>query len=237
MFTGLVDENALEDLTRRDPYKVALAPGVVNWMRPGDKIEFPVQAGPEDQFEAYVTALCKFVGASMRIPFEVLLMTFNASYSASRASLLQFWGRVKVMRQGLIDQFVQPVYTAWLMEAIARGVIKAPGFFDDPSIFRAWTRCSWSGPGPGSIDPVKEVQAAEKRLEVRTLNSRARVSRVERIRLAPEYASASARARPRRRARSALTSVQRKRLLSEVPSAEAAAIQAETGRRTGGRGQ
>ena len=165
MFTGLVDENALEDLTRRDPYKVALAPGVVNWMRPGDKIEFPVQAGPEDQFEAYVTALCKFVGASMRIPFEVLLMTFASSYSASRASLLQFWGRVKVMRQGLIDQFVQPVYTAWLMEAIARGVVRAPGFFDDPRIFRAWTRCSWSGPGPGSIDPVKEVQAAEKRLK------------------------------------------------------------------------
>ena len=52
------------------------------------------------------------------------------------------------------------------MEAVAKGVIKAPGFFDDPRVFRAWTRCSWSGSSPGSIDPLKEVIASDKRVKL-----------------------------------------------------------------------
>jgi lambda family phage portal protein len=166
MFTGLVDDSAMQDLITRDPYIVHLGPGIVNWLRPGDKIEFPINAGPEGEFEPYVTALCKFVGAALGIPYEVLLKTFNASYSASRASLLQFWARVKVMRQMLVDQFCQPVYETWMTEGVAQGIIKAPGFATDPRIFRAWTCCSWSGASPGSIDPVKESQAAEKRMKL-----------------------------------------------------------------------
>jgi lambda family phage portal protein len=166
MFANLVnDEDAMRDFTERDPYKVQLGPGIVNWMKPGDKIEFPIGAGPESEFEPYVTALCKFIGAALGIPYEVLLKQFNASYSASRASLLQFWNTVKVARQLLVDQFCQPVYLAWMMEAVARGIIPAPRFFDDPRIQRAWTNCSWSGAGPGSIDPLKAVTAAVQRVK------------------------------------------------------------------------
>jgi lambda family phage portal protein len=166
MFANTVaDEDLVRDQLERDPYKVQLGPGIVNWMRPGDKIEFPINAGPESEFEPYVTALCKFIGAALGIPYEVLLKQFNASYSASRASLLQFWNSVKVARQLLVDQFCQPVFTAWMMEAIAKGIIAAPGFFDDPRIRRAWTNCSWSGAGPGSIDPLKEVTASIQRVK------------------------------------------------------------------------
>ena len=167
MFQGIVDDETIQDLLiDRDPYLVKLGPGIVNWMRPGDSIHFPVGAGPEKEFDPYVTALCKFVGASMGIPFEVLLKQFNASYSASRASLLQFWGRVKVLRQQVIDQFCQPVYVAWMMEAISKGVWKAPGFFDNPRIQRAWTKCAWSGSSPGSIDPLKEILATERKVKI-----------------------------------------------------------------------
>jgi capsid protein len=53
-----------------------------------------------------------------------------------------------------------------MTEGVAQGIIRAPGFAADPRIFRAWTRCSWSGASPGSIDPVKESQAAEKRIKL-----------------------------------------------------------------------
>jgi capsid protein len=52
-----------------------------------------------------------------------------------------------------------------MMEAIAKGIIAAPGFFDDARIRRAWTNCSWSGAGPGSIDPLKEVTASVQRVK------------------------------------------------------------------------
>jgi lambda family phage portal protein len=166
MFQGLVDDEVLSDLiVRRSPYEVKLGPGVINWLRPGDSISFPVNAGPDQNFEAYVVALCKIIGACVGVPYEILLKTFVGSYSASRAALLEFWRRVKVLRQMIIDQFCQPVYEAWMMEAVARGIINAPGFFDDPRVFKAWTRCAWSGSSPGSIDPLKEMMASQLKLK------------------------------------------------------------------------
>jgi lambda family phage portal protein len=166
MFSGLVSEDDIKDFLHVDPYQVKLGPGIVNWMKPGDSISFPLHAGPEEEFEPYVVAMTKFIGACLGIPYEVLLKQFNASYSASRASLLQFWGRIKVLRELLVDQLCQPVYVAWMMEAIAKGILVAPGFFDNPRVFRAWTRCSWSGSSPGSIDPLKEVMAADRRVKL-----------------------------------------------------------------------
>lgn len=171
MFDRLISEDDIEDLVQRNPYDVKLGPAIVNWMRPGDKITFPIGSGPDPEFEHYVTALCKFIGSCLGIPFEVLLKQFNASYSASRAALIEFWRRVKVLRRLIVNQFCQPVYVAFMMEAVAKGVWKAPGFFEDPRIFKAWTRCAWTGSSPGSIDPLREINASERkvRLGVSTL--------------------------------------------------------------------
>ena len=63
-------------------------------------------------------------------------------------------------RKWLVDGFCQPVYEVWLAEAVARGRIKAPGFFSDPLIREAWCGARWIGPVQGSLDPLKEVKAA-----------------------------------------------------------------------------
>jgi lambda family phage portal protein len=173
MFDRLVSSDELDDmmegLAGRSQYDIRLAPGIVNWMRPGEDITFPLNAGPDAQFEPFVIALCKFIGTCLGIPFEVLLRQFNSSYSASRAALLEFWRRVKVLRELIVNQFCQPVYLAWMYEAVARGIFKrypVRGFFEDPRIRQAWTRCDWAGSSPGSIDPLKEILACEKRLHI-----------------------------------------------------------------------
>jgi len=48
---------------------------------------------------------------------------------------------------------------------VATGRISAPGFFADPAYRRAWSGCVWTGDGPGSIDPMKEVDAAVERID------------------------------------------------------------------------
>jgi lambda family phage portal protein len=166
MFDNLVDDEVRDDLIFRPKYGVKLGPGIINWLRPGDAITFPVNAGPESQFEPYVVAMCKFIGSCLGIPYEVLLKVFASSYSASRASLLEFWRRIRVLRQFIIDQFCQPVYEAWMMEAVSLGIVNAPGFFDNPRIYQAWTGCGWSGSSPGSIDPLKEIMAADRRVKL-----------------------------------------------------------------------
>lgn len=52
------------------------------------------------------------------------------------------------------------LYELWLAEAVARGRIKAPGFFDDPLLRAAWCGARWIGPVQGTLDPKKEVEAA-----------------------------------------------------------------------------
>ena len=69
-------------------------------------------------------------------------------------------------RSWMAADFCQPVYEIFLTEAIASGRLKAPGFFLDPLIRAAYCGAQWNGPAQGMIDPVKEVNAAEKRINI-----------------------------------------------------------------------
>ena len=90
----------------------------------------------------------------------MLIKEFNSSYSASRGALLEAWEAFKMRRAWFVDGFCQPIYEIWLAEAVARGRIKAPGFFDDPLLRAAWSGARWIGPVQGQLDPKKEAEAA-----------------------------------------------------------------------------
>ena len=101
----------------------------------------------------------------MEIPYEILIMAFSSNYSASRAAILEFFKVVKMYRAWFVADFCQPIYEEWLSEAVAKGRIKAPGFFTDPIIKDAYCSAEWTGPSAGQLDPTKEVEAAEKRVQ------------------------------------------------------------------------
>jgi capsid protein len=60
------------------------------------------------------------------------------------------------------------VYELWLANEVKEGRIAAPGFFANDYVRAAWCKATWTGDGPGSIDPQKEVDAAEKRVNLGT---------------------------------------------------------------------
>ncbi len=70
----------------------------------------------------------------MEIPRDLLLKEFNASYSASRAALMEAWDTFRMYRNWFVDDFCNPVYEMWLSEAVASGRVSAPGFFADPLV-------------------------------------------------------------------------------------------------------
>jgi capsid protein len=53
-----------------------------------------------------------------------------------------------------------------ISEAIAKGLLKAPGFFNNPIIKNAYLGAQWIGPPRGQIDQLKEVKAAELRVNM-----------------------------------------------------------------------
>jgi lambda family phage portal protein len=132
---------------------------------PGESVEAPTPGRPNPQFEPFFQAVMKQIGIGLNIPHEVLSKAFQSSYSAARAALLDAWRTFRIRREWLASNFCQPIYEEWLAEAVLAGRVRAPGFFRDPLVRRAWCGSTWSGDGPGAIDPLKEIQAAKERMD------------------------------------------------------------------------
>lgn len=143
----------------KDPNDYEMGPGTMNVLEPGEDVTFGSPTHPNTGFDAFMRALCEQVGAALEIPADLLLMSFNSSYSASRAAFLEAWKGFKMRREWLADDFCRPVYELWLTEAVARGRISAPGFLTDPLIRQAYLGSEWIGPSAGALDPTKEIQA------------------------------------------------------------------------------
>lgn len=162
-FTGVTDE---DDRIADGDRNYELGPGLVNVLNPDEEIDIADAKRPSSNFDAFVTSLAKYVGAALEIPVEILTKQFSSNYSASRAALLEAWKAFRMKRAWLAADFCQPVYEIFLTEAIANNRLNAPGFFLDPLIRKAYCGAQWNGPAQGQIDPVKEVNAAEKRISI-----------------------------------------------------------------------
>lgn len=138
---------------------------VINLM-PGESISSPTPGRPNPNFDPFFSAMLNLVAMGLGLPKEVIAKQFNSSYSASRAALMDAWRSWKIERAWLTRRFCQPIYEEWLAEAVADGLISAPGFFADPFIRAAWCGAQWSGDGPGALDPLKEAQGARERIDV-----------------------------------------------------------------------
>lgn len=151
----------------------ALESGKAVNLLPGEDITTAATNRPNPEFDPFWTAIVRQIGMALEIPYEVLVMHFQSSYSAARGALLMAWKFFKARRDLLASMLCQPVYELWLADEVAEGRISAPGFFADDVVRAAWCKAVWTGDGPGSIDPVKEVAAARDRveLEISTLDA------------------------------------------------------------------
>ena len=136
-----------------------MGPGTINMMEPGESVTFGDPKRPASGFSAFMRTMCELTGAALEIPADLLMKAFNASYSASRAALLEAWKSFRMRREWFAADFCRPVYELWLSEAVALGRISAPGFFTDPAIRTAYLGAEWIGPSQGQLDPVKEITA------------------------------------------------------------------------------
>lgn len=144
---------------------IQLGAGSIVSLAKGETIKEANPARPSVQFDGFVTAILRQIGSALEIPYELLVKHFIASYSASRAALLEAWKMFRMRRTWLADDFCQPIYESWFAEAVAKGRIPAPGYFDDPLIRKAYTQAEWHGPSQGQIDPLKEAKAAQVRVQ------------------------------------------------------------------------
>lgn len=159
---GIPAQDRLDD---DDLNSYEMGNGAIVGLAENESVEIANPGRPNAAFDGFVTSLCRWVGVALELPFELLVQHFTASYSASRAALLEAWKMFRMRRRWLALQFCQPVYEAWLAEAVSKGRIHAPGFFKDPAIRAAWSGAEWYGPSQGQLNPLMEANAAKVRIE------------------------------------------------------------------------
>lgn len=139
---------------------------------PEDEIVMQTAARDTGGFDSFVRAVLRLIAAAIGVTYEELSMDFSqTNYSSARAALAIAWNEVLVFRSILAEKFADPFFVAWLEEAVDIGEIDipagAPDFYDAVD---AYADHIWIGPGRGTIDPTKEIDAAAARIEANISN-------------------------------------------------------------------
>lgn len=159
MFGESVDDY----LEKRKDWSVKLEGGSIIPVFPGDKVSAFTPSRPNSSYAAFVENVLRHIGTGLNIPLELLMKDFSkTNYSSARASLIEAWRFFNGRRSWIINYWAKPVFELWLEEVVNKGLIEAPNFYENKA---AWCRCKWIGPGRGWVDPVKEAQASQIRME------------------------------------------------------------------------
>lgn len=149
-----------------------LGAGAIVGLGVNESIEVANPGRPNQAFDPFVLAILRQVGAALELPYEILIKHFTSSYSASRAALIEAWRFFMARRQWLAERFCQPIYEAFVDEAVALGRLHAPGYFSDPFIRAAYLGSEWVGQSAGNLDPLKAAKSDDllNKMGVKTLD-------------------------------------------------------------------
>jgi len=139
--------------------EITMGPGAVVNIDTDEEVVTANPGRANSNFDAFFSAVVRQIGVALSIPYELLIMHFTASYSASRAALEMAGQFFKERRAWLVSTLCQPVYEWFLIDAISAGLIEAPGFFESPVKRAAWLGSQWIPPTRLVLDPLKEWKA------------------------------------------------------------------------------
>jgi len=140
----------------------SLGPAAVMHLQPGEDVTFANPGRPNTGFAQYVDFMVKMIAAALGLPYEVLMKTFQSSYSATKGAQNEARKYFAVEKMWIANRWCQPFYEEWLTEEILAGRIQAPGFFDSLETRRAFCGAEWIGETTGSVDLMAELNASEK---------------------------------------------------------------------------
>ena len=155
-------EPGADGIKTSTPDDYELGPGQINILKPGEDIVFSDPKRPAGGFPAFMDYIAQLVGAGAELPRDLLTKNFNTSYSASRAAFLEAQKAFKMQRRWFAADFNQPIFEAFLTEAVALGRLDLPGFFEDEATRAVYCGAEWIGPAMSQIDPTKEIAAMKE---------------------------------------------------------------------------
>lgn len=147
-----------------------LEPGIMQYLEPGEDIEFSKPTDVGGSYEAFMRQQLRFIAMGMGISYEQLTGDLTqVNFSSIRAGLIEFRRKCEMLQRHLImHQLCRPVWKKWLELALLSGAVAYPKnkhkFMDVKWVAQGW---EW-------VDPVKDLKAQEIAMK-NGLKSRAEV--------------------------------------------------------------
>ena len=120
---------------------------------------------PNVNFGNFEQAIVSAIAWANEMPPEILTLSFEKNYSASRAAINEWKMYLDSSREYFANQFNRPIYEEWFIAEYLLGNIEAAGFLesiDNQSlydVYGSWTSSDWAGAIKPSVDMLKEALA------------------------------------------------------------------------------
>lgn len=151
---------AVEAEDEQSERQVNLGAGYVVELEPGEHVNLVQRQAQGDDFDAYMKSVIGLMASSLGMSYEVAMNSYNASFSASRASISGAEKNFAIIREEFAEKFCQPVWRMVIEHGILSGHIDCPEWDDlDAYGKKALMACTWTGVTPPQVDPTKEVNA------------------------------------------------------------------------------
>lgn len=158
-------ETQTADGTKRNFAVDNIAGMVIEELQTGEEpVSFNTQR-PNVNFGTFESAIISALAWANEIPPEILMLSFNSNYSASKAAINEFKMYLDKTRKSFAADFCKPIYIQWLLNEALTGRIDAQSLLDswrNPAkydVFGAWVHSDFQGQIKPSIDLGKDVKS------------------------------------------------------------------------------
>lgn len=139
----------------------------ISTLFPGEEIGFLDPKRPNQAFIDFERQALRNIASGLGISYEQLSRDWSqTNYSSGRMALIEVWRSYSADRDRFANGFATPIYALFLEELFDKDLVPLPAggadFWTDPTAF---TKAKWIGPARGWVDPTKEAQAAQIRME------------------------------------------------------------------------
>lgn len=144
---------------QNDQPMIAMEPGVMHDLLPGEELEFndPPEAG--QTYEAFMRQQLRKVAAGARVPYHMLTGDMaQVNDRTIRVTLTDFRRDLEAKQwQVIVHQFGWPIWVKFFERAIQTGALNPPAAYgSDPAV---WMDVEWAPDRWAYIHPVQDVEA------------------------------------------------------------------------------
>jgi lambda family phage portal protein len=157
--TPLVDNDATA--TEAGTVEQKMEPGTLSVLNEGEEVQFAPAADSGQTYDAFQRRTLLRLAAGMGITYEQLTGDMlNVNYSSARVALIEFRRLCEQdVYTGFVPQLCDPVFRAFMVAAVANGLLPGLGMRESARAQATYTAANWVMTKWDWIDPQKEITA------------------------------------------------------------------------------